>query len=145
MAFPYVNDGLFKDEGYIPDFDLSTRNQLLDCGCLEWHEISPAIFGSMFQGAMKKEDRRNLGAHYTSEENILKIVRPLFLNKLYAQFEKLKEEDTVLIKEIEKIPSLKFPRKNHVTGYSDYFSQQAIDLDIQRKKRYKDFCLILGN
>lgn len=144
MAFPYVNGGLFKDEGFIPDFDLATRNQFTDCGRLEWHEISPAIFGSMFQGAMKKEDRRSLGAHYTSEENILKIVKPLFLDKLYEEFERLKKEDVALLKVIDSIPTLKYPRKNHVPGYSGFLSQEAIDLDLKRKQRYKDFLARIG-
>ena len=92
LKFPYVNGGLFADTGYIPDFDVITRNQFTDCGHLSWKEISPAVFGAMFQGAMLKEERRNMGAHYTSEENILKVIKPLFLDDLYAQFEQLKQE-----------------------------------------------------
>ena len=92
LKFPYVNGGLFAETGYIPEFDIITRNQFTDCGHLSWKEISPAVFGSMFQGAMKKEERRNLGAHYTSEEFILNLIKPLFLDELYAQFEQLKQE-----------------------------------------------------
>lgn len=144
MAFPYVNGGLFGDDGFIPEFDLVTRNQLLDCGQLSWQEISPAIFGAMFQGAMNKEERRTLGAHYTSEENILKVIKPLFLDKLYAEFEELKKESEEKIKEIDAIPPLKKKRANHVAGYSDFLSQKAIDLDIARKEVFRDLLKRIG-
>ena len=92
LEFPYVNGGLFAEPGFIPEFDVVTRNQFTDCGKLSWSEISPAVFGAMFQGAMSKEERRNMGAHYTSEENILKLIKPLFLDDLYAEFEELKKK-----------------------------------------------------
>lgn len=125
--FPYVNGGLFKDLGYIPDFDLATRNQLIDCGRLAWHEISPAIFGAMFQSALDKTKRRNLGAHYTSEENILKILKPLFLDKLHAEFEQLKKDTEPMLQEIESIPLLKTKRDKHIDMYPDNLSMKAID------------------
>ena len=145
MAFPYVNGGLFKDLGYIPDFNLATRNQFIDCGRLNWHEISPAIFGSMFQGAMNKKERRNFGAHYTSEENILKIVKPLFLDKLYAEFEQLKLDSASLLKKIDSLPTLKSKRKNKIAGYSDFLSMEAIELDQKRKQVFKDFLTRIGS
>lgn len=145
MAFPYVNGGLFKDLGYIPNFNLATRNQFIDCGRLNWHEISPAIFGSMFQGAMKKEERRNFGAHYTSEENILKIVKPLFLDKLYAEFDQLKLDSAALLKKIDSLPTLKSKRKNKIAGYSDHLSMEAIELDQKRKQVFKDFLTRIGS
>lgn len=92
LEFPYVNGGLFAEPGFIPEFDIVTRNQFIDCGKLSWSDISPAVFGAMFQGAMNKEERRNMGAHYTSEENILKLIKPLFLDDLYAEFEELKKK-----------------------------------------------------
>lgn len=92
LEFPYVNGGLFAEPGFIPEFDVVTRNQFTDCGKLSWSEISPAVFGAMFQGAMNKEERRNMGAHYTSEENILKLIKPLFLDDLYSEFEELKKK-----------------------------------------------------
>ena len=92
LEFPYVNGGLFSEPGFIPEFDVVTRNQFTDCGKLSWSDISPAVFGAMFQGAMNKEERRNMGAHYTSEENILKLIKPLFLDDLYAEFEELKKK-----------------------------------------------------
>lgn len=144
MAFPYVNGGLFGDDGFIPEFDLVTRNQLLVCGQLSWQEISPAIFGAMFQGAMNKEERRTLGAHYTSEENILKVIKPLFLDKLYSEFEELKKDSEEKIKEIDAIPSLKNKRSNRIAGYTDFLSQKAIDLDEARKNVFRDFLKRIG-
>ena len=148
MQFPYVNGGLFKDQGFIPDFDLATRNQLLDCGRLAWHEISPAIFGAMFQGVMKKEERRSLGAHYTSEENILKIVKPLFLDRLYEEFEQLKKDTAPLLEKIKSIPELKKKRTSYagitISGYFDYWSNEAIQLETQRRQVFKDFLARIG-
>ena len=92
LQFPYVNGGLFAQTGFIPEFDIATRNQFTDCGNLRWSDISPAVFGSMFQGAMNKAERRNMGAHYTSEENILKLIKPLFLDSLYDEFHEIKRK-----------------------------------------------------
>jgi type II restriction/modification system DNA methylase subunit YeeA len=66
------------------------RQLLLDCCALDWSRISPAIFGSLFQSVMDTTKRRNLGAHYTSEKNILKLIKPLFLDELRAEFERIK-------------------------------------------------------
>ena len=92
LQFPYVNGGLFAQTGFIPEFDIATRNQFTDCGNLRWSDISPAVFGSMFQGAMNKAERRNMGAHYTSEENILKLIKPLFLDALYEEFHEIRRK-----------------------------------------------------
>lgn len=89
-AFPYVNGKLFEEMLPIASFDKNMRNSLLDCARLDWSKISPAIFGSMFQSVMKPDERRNLGAHYTSETNILKLIKPLFLDELYSEFNKVK-------------------------------------------------------
>ena len=72
LALPYVNGGLFAEYLPMPAFDAEMRRILLDCCTLDWSKISPAIFGSMFQSVMKPEERRSLGAHYTSERNILR-------------------------------------------------------------------------
>lgn len=84
--FPYVNGGLFRDRLPLAAFTPEMREALIKCGDMDWVNISPAIFGSMFQGVMDDDLRRALGAHYTSEENILKVIRPLFLDKLRAEF-----------------------------------------------------------
>ena len=89
-AFPYVNGRLFEEMLPLAAFDTGMREQLLDASALDWSSISPAIFGGMFQSIMDTKARRNLGAHYTSEENILKLIKPLFLDALRAEFERIK-------------------------------------------------------
>ena len=86
-AFPYVNGNLFGEQLQIPAFSAAMRTALLECGALDWSKISPAIFGAMFQGVMDETKRHDLGAHYTSEENILKVIRPLFLDRLREGFD----------------------------------------------------------
>jgi hypothetical protein len=84
-SFTYVNGRLFEETLPIPAFDRAMRETLLDACGLDWSRISPAIFGSLFQSIMDREARRNLGAHYTREVNILKALRPLFLDALAAE------------------------------------------------------------
>jgi len=91
-AFPYVNGKLFEEPLPIASFDKSMRQALLKCCYIDWSKISPAIFGSMFQSVMDEKERRNLGAHYTSETNILKVIKPLFLDELWAEFHKVKQD-----------------------------------------------------
>lgn len=83
-AFPYVNGELFRERIDLADFSPKMRQMLLDACALDWGAVSPAIFGSMFQAVMDETERRNLGAHYTSEANILKALGPLFLDELHA-------------------------------------------------------------
>ena len=89
-AFPYVNGKLFAEPLAPPDFDSKMRETLFTCLILDWSRINPSIFGSLFQSIMDKSKRRNLGAHYTSETNILKALRPLFLDDLRAEFERVR-------------------------------------------------------
>jgi len=84
------------------------RNTLLECCMLNWSKISPAIFGSMFQSVMNPIQRRNLGGHYTSEKNILKLIKPLFLDKLWREFETIKGNTNKLKAFHLKIASLRF-------------------------------------
>ncbi len=86
MALEYVNGGLFATPIRTPHFSASMRRDLLAAMELDWSQVSPAIFGSMFQGVMDEQQRRNLGAHYTSEKNILRVIKPLFLDDLYTEF-----------------------------------------------------------
>ena len=88
--FPYVNGDLFEARLIIPDFNAEMRAALLDAGRFDWTAISPAIFGALFQSVMEPYDRRAQGAHYTTEKNILKVIEPLFLNDLRAEFERLR-------------------------------------------------------
>jgi hypothetical protein len=91
-AFPYVNGLLFQEVLPHAGFDRRMRQGLLDCTALDWGRISPAIFGSLFQSIMDRAARRNLGAHYTSETNILKLIKPLFLDGLWEEFERTKKQ-----------------------------------------------------
>jgi hypothetical protein len=92
--FPYVNGKLFEENLPTASFDTKMRLALLDCCYIDWSKISPAIFGSMFQSVMNPKERRNLGAHYTSETNILKLIQPLFLDDLWAEFHSIKDAST---------------------------------------------------
>ena len=88
--FPYVNGDLFREQLLIPSFNSEMRQRLIDAGHFNWSEISPAIFGSLFQSVMDKDERRAQGAHYTTEKNILKVIEPLFLDELRAEFQRLR-------------------------------------------------------
>jgi type I restriction-modification system DNA methylase subunit len=107
-AFPYVNGKLFEEPLPIASFDSKMRQALLDCTYIDWSKISPAIFGSMFQSVMNPEERRNLGAHYTSETNILKLIKPLFLDDLWKEFESVKGNKYQLTEFHKKLSALKF-------------------------------------
>lgn len=85
--FPYVNGHLFAKRIEMPSFTPEMREQLIECCYFNWKDISPAIFGSLFQSIMDKQTRRNLGAHYTSEQNIFKVIKPLFLDDLRIELD----------------------------------------------------------
>lgn len=106
--FPYVNGGLFRDPIESPKFTSKARNILIELGELQWQEINPDIFGSMIQAVVLPEYRSDLGMHYTSVENILKLIRPLFLDELYEEFEKHRDNVTQLRKLIARMSKMKF-------------------------------------
>lgn len=106
--FPYVNGKLFEEVLQPAAFDSQMREMLLKACALDWGKISPAIFGSMFQAVMNPQERRNLGAHYTSEKNIQKLIKPLFLDDLYLEFEKVKTNSAKLREFHQKIADLHF-------------------------------------
>jgi hypothetical protein len=89
-AFPYINGDLFAERIEIAAFDNAMRTILLDACEFEWGEVSPAIFGSLFESVIDKVTRRKQGAHYTPEDAILKLIGPLFLDELRAEFERAK-------------------------------------------------------
>ena len=89
-AFPYVNGALFEAPLHIPAFNSDMRDHLIEASRFNWSNISPAIFGSLFQSVMNAQERRALGAHYTTEKNIMKVIEPLFLDDLRAEFETIK-------------------------------------------------------
>ena len=117
-AFPYINGNLFAERTRIPVFDSDLRKLLIKCAELDWSGISPAIFGAMFQGVLEEHNttekrqatRRELGAHYTSERNILRVINPLFLEELREEFESCKrtKNKTRLNSLYEKLPTLTF-------------------------------------
>lgn len=106
--FPYVNGGLFRDVIESPQFNFKARKILIGLGELQWQEINPDIFGSMIQAVVEPEYRSDLGMHYTSVENILKLIRPLFLDELEEEFEKHKDNEQQLKRLIFRMSKMKF-------------------------------------
>ncbi len=115
-VFPYVNGALFRERTRIPTFDSDLRQLLIDCVRLDWSDISPAIFGAMFQGVLEEHEpdskrqatRRELGAHYTSERNILRVINPLFMDDLRAELASAKRSKPKLQALYDKLPKLNF-------------------------------------
>ena len=111
--FPYIDGNLFNEMIVIPAFDSKTRSLLIEASNFNWEKVSPAIFGSLFQSVMNKDERRESGGHYTQESNIMKIIEPLFLDELKEEFERIKSrKDSHRKKELEKfqdkLANLKF-------------------------------------
>lgn len=86
-AFGYVNGNLFAQRTSSPRFSAKARRIVLDCGTLDWSQINPDIFGSMIQAVVHPGQREGLGMHYTSVENIMKVIRPLFVDGLHESLE----------------------------------------------------------
>ncbi|MGH8772390.1 MAG: class I SAM-dependent DNA methyltransferase, partial [Burkholderiales bacterium] len=107
-GFPHVTGKLFEETLPLASFDSKMRVTLLDCAGLDWGRISPAVFGALFQSVMDAKLRRNLGAHYTSEKNILKVIKPLFLDELRGEFDKAKNSERKLFDLLKKISNLRF-------------------------------------
>ena len=97
--FPYVNGGIFGESTSIPYFDSTMRELLIEACMFNWSEISPAIFGSLFQSVKSAKARRQLGEHYTTEINILKTIEPLFLDELRTEFKTYYHD----VKRLEKL------------------------------------------
>lgn len=106
--FPYVNGGLFGNPISSPVFTAKARKILIELGDLNWKEINPDIFGSMIQAVVLPEYRSDLGMHYTSVPNILKLIKPLFLDELYEEFEASANSVPKLQKLIQRISNIKF-------------------------------------
>lgn len=99
QQFPYVNGGLFAENLPVPQFSTFSRKILLECGRLNWSSINPDIFGSMIQAVVGSSERSNMGMHYTSVPNIMKVIEPLFLDELNEKFEQSKHSS----KELERL------------------------------------------
>jgi type II restriction/modification system DNA methylase subunit YeeA len=107
LEFPYVNGGLFENKIKLPKFTTSSRNLIIECGKLNWGSINPDIFGSMIQAVVHPGQRENLGMHYTSVPNIMKVIEPLFLNDLHDELENSKKDIKKLTKLRERASKIK--------------------------------------
>ncbi len=116
-AFEYINGSLFAEQARIPAFSHELRQLLLESAELDWSGISPAIFGAMFQGVLEQQHpeatsrqatRRELGAHYTSERNILRVINPLCMDDLRAELHAPKRTKATLRALYDKLPMLTF-------------------------------------
>ena len=134
-AFPYVNGGLFANEHIeIPNFTEEIRNLLLNKASadFDWSEISPTIFGAVFESTLNPDTRRKGGMHYTSIENIHKVIDPLFLDDLNSEFEEIrksphcKQRDKKLSDFQEKIAALNF--LDPACGSGNFLTETYISL-----------------
>lgn len=109
-AFPYVNGGLFKKRVPIPTLSRRVRVLMIKCGDFDWKDINPDIFGSMIQAVVTPEMRAGLGMHYTSVPNIMKLIRPLFLDELRNEFNVAKDtKDTKRLRKLlARLSKIKF-------------------------------------
>lgn len=132
--FPYVNGGLFRDENIeIPNFTQNIVDVIVnECAPFNWSEISPTIFGAVFESTLNPETRRKGGMHYTSIANIHKVIDPLFLNDLESEFESICEKSTVkqksgnLVKFQEKLGNLTF--LDPACGSGNFLTETYISL-----------------
>lgn len=107
-SFPYINGGLFRDPIHIPTFDKASRDALVAASQFDWSAVSPAIFGSIFQDVKDPKSRREMGQHYTTEANIYRLIRPLFLDDLHERFNKAKNSEKDLRRLHDYIAELTF-------------------------------------
>lgn len=143
VRFPYINGDLFHSALQIPSFDAEMRQRLIDACQFDWSSISPAIFGSLFQSVMNAAERRAVGAHYTTEKNILKVVEPLFLDDLRNEFQRLKSrKDTHRRTELrafqKRLGELKFLDPACGSGnflIISYRELRALEIDVIRELR----------
>jgi len=140
-VFPYVNGQLFEERLKFAHFDSKMREMLLQACALDWSKISPAIFGSMFQSVMNPEERRNLGAHYTSEKNIFKLIEPLFLDELRAELDKCGSSTKKLQQFHQKLAKLTFLDPACGCGnflIITYRELRLLELEVLKKLQKKD-------
>ena len=106
--FPYVNGGLFKEHVPVPTLSRRTRTLMLKCGEYNWKEINPDIFGSMIQAVINPEVRSGMGVHYTSVPNIMKVIKPLFLDELTEEYARIKDDVKKLRTMLIRLGKIKF-------------------------------------
>lgn len=135
-TFRYIDGLLFEEQLKMPSFDSEMRAILLRCCQFDWSTVSPAIFGSLFQSVMDRDKRRDIGAHYTTERNILKVVKSLFLDELRGEFEKSRRNAFKLNELLEKIARLRF--LDPACGCGNflviaYRELRSLEIDIRRQ------------
>ncbi len=106
--FPYVNGGLFKEHVPVPTLSRRTRTLMLKCGEYNWKEINPDIFGSMIQAVVNPEVRSGMGIHYTSVPNIMKVIKPLFLDELTEEYARVQDDVKKLRLLLNRLGKIKF-------------------------------------
>jgi hypothetical protein len=140
--FPYVNGGIFQERVTLPGVNPELRIAVLDACSVDWSTISPAIFGSMFQSVRDAKTRRELGEHYTSEENILKTLNPLFLDELRADFERAKtmKNELLALKRLwERLEKIRF--MDPACGCGNFIIvayRELRDLELRIMERFQD-------
>ena len=137
--FPYVNGGLFKAHYPIPKLSRRTRMLMLKCGEYNWAEINPDIFGSMIQAVINPNERAGFGVHYTSVPNIMKVIRPLFLDELTEEFIRAKDDERKLKTLLFRLSKIKFFDPACGSGNFLIIAYKSIrELEIQIWKRLKE-------
>lgn len=137
-TFPYINGAIFAERISSISLDTAARNMLLKCCNFDWSGISAAIFGSLFQGVMDEKQRRELGAHYTSEINIMKVIQPLFLDELYNEFDASKRSPKKLEEFHNKLATLTFLDPACGCGnflVTTYRELRRLELEVLKKRR----------
>ena len=149
-VFPYVNGGLFRETIRVPPFSKQQRDLLLDCTDFNWADITPEIFGSIFQSALDEKKRDEKGQHYTSTDNIMKVIKPLFLDDLNAELNEILQDtsdhrDIRLLAFQDKISKLKFI--DPACGCGNFLVvtyQQLRQLELTVLKELKDTNLLIA-
>lgn len=147
MKFPYINGGIFAENLSPVSLDVTAYLKLLKCCEFDWSGISASIFGSLFQGVMDEKSRRQLGAHYTSELNILKVIHPLFLDELYIEFDKAKHDRKKLEKFHEYLTMLTFLDPACGCGnflVTSYRELRKLELEVLKKLRKDQKMVLFG-
>ncbi|CPS10504.1 class I SAM-dependent DNA methyltransferase [Mycobacteroides abscessus] len=139
--FRHINGGLFHGDLRLPQLPAAFRDALLEACDFNWSVISPAVFGSMFQTVKTKEARRHGGEHYTTEENILKTIRPLFLDEYRDRLERARDDKAQLTKLHNDLAKLRF--LDPACGCGNflivaYRELRALELEILKHRRDLD-------
>lgn len=140
-GFPYVNGRLFSGSDTVPRFSKIARAYLLHVGGLDWTKINPDIFGSMIQAVADEEERGELGMHYTSVPNILKVLNPLFLDELRAKLQDAGDNPRALLKLRKRLAKIRVFDPACGSGnflVIAYKEMRAIEAEINRRRGEPD-------